>query len=88
MALAYGEMAEVSRVRLAEPLACGMTDCASPTTSGLLEPDPQTRGLWRLLPVCAACDDALNGASGGPHTAHGRRTAREKRGTYAEREGR
>ncbi len=50
---------ELSRVHLAEPLNCGMTGCAAPTTSGLLEPDPQTRGLWRLLPICGTCSTTL-----------------------------
>jgi hypothetical protein len=50
---------ELSRIRLAEPLSCGMTGCAAPTTSGLLEPDPQTRGLWRLLPICGDCSATL-----------------------------
>lgn len=50
---------ELSRIRLAEPLTCGMTGCATPTTSGLLEPDPQTRGLWRLLPICGTCSTTL-----------------------------
>lgn len=50
---------ELSKIRLAEPLNCGMTGCAAPTTSGLLEPDPQTRGLWRLLPICGTCSTTL-----------------------------
>jgi hypothetical protein len=52
---------ELSRIHLAEPLRCGMMGCAEPTTSGLLEPDPQTRGLWRLLPVCSRCSTTLRG---------------------------
>lgn len=54
-----GQSLELRGIRLAEPLLCGMMGCAETTTSGLLEPDPQTRGLWRLLPVCARCSTAL-----------------------------
>ncbi len=50
---------ELSRIRLAEPLNCGMTGCVATTTNGLLEPDPQTRGLWRLLPICGTCSTTL-----------------------------
>lgn len=50
---------ELVRMRLAEPLECGMVGCAESASSGLLEPDPQTRGLWRLLPVCGVCSAAL-----------------------------
>ncbi len=50
---------ELSKIRLTEPLNCGMTGCATPTTSGLLEPDPQTSGLWRLLPICGTCSTTL-----------------------------
>ena len=61
---------ELSRIHLAEPLNCGMTGCMELTTSGLLEPDPQTRGLWRLLPICGSCSTILQGAS---KTRHERR---------------
>lgn len=50
---------ELRGIRLAEPLLCGMRGCDETTTSGLLEPDPQTHGLWRLLPVCVSCSTSL-----------------------------
>jgi hypothetical protein len=53
---------DVKRILLAEPLTCGMTGCATPTTSALLEPDAQTAGLWRLLPVCSGCSSTFSGA--------------------------
>ncbi len=56
------ELSELSRIHLAEPLVCGLAGCAALTTSGLLEPDPRTRGLWRLLPICGACSASLQGS--------------------------
>lgn len=46
-----------------EPLACGMAECDGQAQSGMLEPDPRTRGLWRLLPLCPQCQRALASAA-------------------------
>ncbi|HEX9037534.1 MAG TPA: hypothetical protein VF808_11145 [Ktedonobacterales bacterium] len=56
MGSAYGEL---SRIRLADALECGMRGCDEPASSGLLEPDAKTHGLWRLLPICDSCSTQL-----------------------------
>ncbi len=52
---------DVAPITFAQPLRCGMDDCETQTTSGLVEPD-QLAGLWRLLPICPDC---LRGLSAG-----------------------
>lgn len=61
---------ELSRIHLTEPLPCGMTGCGAGATSALLEPDTQTRGLWRLLPLCVSCSAVLSGVAQGRVARH------------------
>lgn len=46
-----------------QALLCGMADCGSHTTIGLLERDEHLPGLWRLLPVCRRCLNGLRSGS-------------------------
>lgn len=50
-------------MRFAERLRCGIADCGRETTTGLIEPDPETDGLWRLLPLCPVCQRELASAT-------------------------
>lgn len=46
---------DLSPISFAEPLLCGMADCETQTTAGLLERDERLPGLFRLLPICPDC---------------------------------
>lgn len=46
---------DVLRIQLTPALPCGIPGCGNLTCAGLVEHDPQTPGLWHLLPLCDEC---------------------------------
>lgn len=46
---------DLVRIQLTPALPCGIPGCRNLATTGLVEHDPQTAGLWHLLPLCDAC---------------------------------
>lgn len=51
---------DLTHISFSPARQCGLAHCDHLTTSGLLEQDPQTPGLWRLLPICSTCSHDLS----------------------------
>lgn len=50
---------DLAPITFGQSLFCGMADCDSRTTVGLLERDERLPGLFRLLPICPDCLSGL-----------------------------
>ena len=50
---------ELAPITFGHPLRCGMADCQTKTTVGLLERDECLPRLFRLLPICSRCLSGL-----------------------------
>lgn len=50
---------DLAPITFGQPLRCGMADCQTKTTVGLLERDERLPRLFRLLPICSRCLSGL-----------------------------
>lgn len=68
----YLDPQPLRHMRFTDSMTCGMAGCDHMTTDGLIERDPETDGLWRLLPICATCQRELQSAARQSHrVSHG-----------------